>query len=272
MVLDSFVYLSSIMFEEWEWFCGKNNSDLTKDPSAWTSNTCFVNGLTALLHAAFLVVFSMVLLLVVCFSKSLRSIKTKYLLLYPGHTGRWLVSLASLLVLAATTGEGVITDGMYRAWHHPTQPHLYVPGAISFVAMVLSLIYNHHMELWQTPSMAILLGCYWALALAGEGIRLVNLRLQNQIDVHVLRFDLTMVMLIFFGALFLNEVNLMRIKVSLCQAPKYVLNKGGYLVYSSEYSTKANYKNWYWADIYWASISPFTFTCPHFQIRKTFLG
>lgn len=198
---------------EWEWFCGKNNTDLRKDQSEWTSNTCFINGLTALPPVTFTVVSSLALLLTLCFSES--KPKTKYLLLYPGHTARWVVSLISLLVLAAAVGEGALTDATYRAWQHPTQPHLYVPGAASLVAMTLSLIYYHHMELWQTPSMSIPLGCYWATAAAGEGLRLINFKQLKLIDVYLLRFDSTITMLVILCSLFLIEVNLIRIKVGL---------------------------------------------------------
>ncbi|XP_071803247.1 ATP-binding cassette sub-family C member 9-like [Asterias amurensis] len=196
---------------EWEWFCGKNNTDLRKDQSEWTSNTCFINGLTALPPVTFTVVSSLALLLTLCFSES--KPKTKYLLLYPGHTTRWVVSLISLLVLAAAVGEGALTDATYRAWQHPTQPHLYVPGATSLVAMILSLIYYHHMELWQTPSMSIPLVCYWGTAVAGEGLRLINFKQLKLIDANLLRFDSGIIMLVILCSLFLIEANLIRIKV-----------------------------------------------------------
>ncbi|XP_038076866.1 ATP-binding cassette sub-family C member 9-like [Patiria miniata] len=202
------------MYEEWEWFCGNNNTYLSTDLSSeWVGNTCFINGLALLPHVAFIFFFALALFELGCVCNNRKRGKTKYVLCYPGHTVRWLVSLASLLVLAAAIGEGVLTDETYRAWQQSTQPHYYAPSAAAFIAMVLSLVYYHHMELWQIPSMSILLLIYWVLALIGESLQLADLKHHDIVDVTVLRFDLTVLMVIAYGILLLNELNLIRIKV-----------------------------------------------------------
>ncbi|XP_038076865.1 ATP-binding cassette sub-family C member 9-like [Patiria miniata] len=205
---------SAIMYEEWKWFCGANNTDLSTDLSSeWVGNTCFINGLAFLPHVTFIIVFALALFLLGCVCSYRKRGNTKYVLCYPGHTVRWLVSLGSLFVLAAAIGEGFMTDETYRAWQHSTQPHYYAPGAAAFLAMFLSLIYNHQMELWQIPSMSILLMIYWVLALIGESLQLADLKHHNIVDVTVLRFDLTVLKVIAYGILLLNEINLIRIKV-----------------------------------------------------------
>ena len=203
-----------MLYEEWQWFCGVNNSDLSATPSvAWIGNTCFINGLTALAHLAFTVFLSVALFLLGCLCKYGSLPKTNYLLCYPGHTVQWLVGLASLAVLAAAIGEGVLTDETYRAWQYSTRPHYYAPSAMAFVGVFMSLLYYHNMEKWQLPTMSIPLLCYWALALVGEGLRLANLRHHDILDFKVLRFDVTVILLVAYFILVLKEVNLIRIKV-----------------------------------------------------------
>ncbi|XP_022102345.1 ATP-binding cassette sub-family C member 8-like [Acanthaster planci] len=202
------------MYEEWQWFCGTNNSDLSVDLSAeWIGNTCFINGLAVLPHLAF-IIFSALALFLLGFCCKYRDLpKTNYLLCYPGHSVKWLVGILSLAVLAAAIGEGVLTDETYRVWQYSTRPHYYVPSAAAFVAMLMSLVYYHHMEKWQLPVMSVPLLCYWILALVGEVLRLVNLGQHNIIDFTVLRFDVTVLMVIAYFILLLNAMNLIRIKV-----------------------------------------------------------
>ncbi|XP_071805798.1 ATP-binding cassette sub-family C member 9-like [Asterias amurensis] len=191
--------------EEWEWFCGRNTSYLNTPLDEWVNNTCFINGVSLLPHAGFIALSSLLLFVFGCCS-SYRKIKTKYILTFPGHSLRWIVSILTLLLLGASIGEGVLTDETYKAWQQPTQPHLYMHGAGAFLACVFSLIYYHHMELWQAPFMSFLLLGYWATAAGGEALRMSNLVYQNQIDFNVLRFDLTVALLVCFGLLFLIEV------------------------------------------------------------------
>ena len=199
--------------EEWEWFCGRNTSYLNTPLDEWVNNTCFINGVSLLPHAGFIALSSLLLFVFGCCS-SYRKIKTKYILTFPGHSLRWIVSILTLLLLGASIGEGVLTDETYKAWQQPTQPHLYMHGAGAFLACVFSLIYYHHVELWQAPFMSFLLLGYWATAAGGEALRMSNLVYQNQIDFNVLRFDLTVALLVCFGLLFLIEVYVILARVS----------------------------------------------------------
>ena len=214
------------MCDVWGWFCGGNTS-CREQAAEWAGDPCLVAGVTAAVHAAFLAVSVLALIALAATvgrSGSSGAGRARYLLCYPGHTVRWLVCLGALCVLAGAVGEGLLTDQTHRAWQgghgYTSQPHLYLPGALALAAMALSLVCYHHAELWRVPAVSILLLCYWSAAVFGEGLRLVNLRHQRQIDVHVLRFDLTMIMLLVYIFLALTEVNLIRLKVSL--SPKLI--------------------------------------------------
>ncbi|XP_038076863.1 ATP-binding cassette sub-family C member 9-like [Patiria miniata] len=208
------------MYGKWEWFCGTNSTDMNHDDlDVWIGDSCLVHGVSTIPHISFIVVFSLALVLLRCFQNKVNAdyLGVGLAVCSPGNrlhdSVRWLIGLGSLIVLAAAIGEGVLTDETYRAWQQSTQPHYYAPSAAAFIAMVLSLVYYHHMELWQIPSMSILLLIYWILALIGESLRLANLQNQELVDVQVFRFDLTVIMLVFYSALLLLEINLVRIKV-----------------------------------------------------------
>ena len=205
------------MDTNWEWFCGINSS-YTGDSLDWyadeRNNTCLVDGVMTIHHGSFLILHSIVLLVIGCCT-GYRRVHTKYLLVYPGHSLRWLVSVLLLVLILASIGEGIMTDETYQALHQPTQPHLYIHSITGFVAVMVSLVFYHHIELWQLPAMSFLLFVYWVCSLGVEIFRLLGLEYQQQIDIHVLLFDLTIVKLVIYAVLVLIEANVIRSKVSL---------------------------------------------------------
>ena len=207
------------MDPKWEWFCGQNSSFI-EGSFDWygdfRNNTCLIDGLVTIPHAAFLLLASLILLVLGCFS-SYRRVHTKYLLVYPGHSLRWLVSILLLVIILASIGEGIMTDETYQAWKQPTQPHLYIHGIVAFVAVVISLVYYHHMELWQISAMSEVLLVYWVFSLGAEILRMLSLECQNLITVNTVIFDLTIIKLAIYLVLILLEVNVIRTKVTALQ-------------------------------------------------------
>ncbi|XP_038066901.1 ATP-binding cassette sub-family C member 9-like [Patiria miniata] len=203
------------MDSRWEWLCGVNSSYI-EEPLDWyddvRNNTCFVDGLVTIPHATFLLLSSLILLVLGCCT-SYRRVHTKYLLVYPGHSLRWLVSVLLLVLIVASIGEGIMTDETYQAWKQPTQPHLYIHSIVAFVAVGISLVYYHHMELWQVPAMSGVLLVYWLFSLSNEVLRMLSLEYQGYIDVHVVVFDLTLIKLAIYLVLVLIEFNVIRTKL-----------------------------------------------------------
>lgn len=201
------------MDEKWEWFCGRN-SVYTGIDSGWfddvRNDTCFVDGVVALPHSVFLIILSILLFLIGCCTRY-RRVHTKYLLVYPGHSLRWLIAVLLLVLILASVGEGVLTDGTYK--EQPTQLHLYVHSIVAFAAVVMSLVYYHHMELWQLSGMSVVLLVYWGCSAGVEIFRLVSLTYQEEDDVKNLIFDLTIIKLIIYLVLLAIEANVIRIKV-----------------------------------------------------------
>ncbi|XP_033647324.1 ATP-binding cassette sub-family C member 9-like [Asterias rubens] len=203
------------MDEKWEWFCGRN-SVYIDNGQGWfddvRNNTCLLDGVAALPHGVFLLVHSILLLFIGCCTN--RRVYTRYLLVYPGHSLRWLLSALLLVLILASAGEGAMTDDTYK--EQPTQPHLYVHSIVAFVAVVSSLVYYHHMEQWQLPGMSVVLLVYWTCCAGVEIFRLMSLTYQEEDDIQRLIFDLTIVKLVIYLVLLCIEANIIRTKVFCC--------------------------------------------------------
>ena len=204
------------MDPKWEWFCGINSS-YTEESLDWYddvhNNTCLVDGVVTIPHAIFLILSSLILLVIGCCT-GYRRVHTKYLLVYPGHSIRWLVSVLLLVLILASIGEGIMTDETYQVLHQPTQPHLYIHSITAFVAVIVSLVLYHHSELWKLPSMSLLLFVYWVCSLGVEIFRLLSLEYQEQMDVHIIIFDLTIIKIAIYVTLVLLEANVIRAEVN----------------------------------------------------------
>ncbi|XP_071784145.1 ATP-binding cassette sub-family C member 9-like isoform X2 [Asterias amurensis] len=193
----------------WDWICGTQESSTVKEDVIRLDNVCLLNGVASISHGIFLILFSLILLVVGCCTKY-RQVNTKHLLVYPGHSIRWLISALLLVILLASIGEGVMTDETYQVLNQPTQPHLYVHSVLSFIAVLVSLIYYHHMELWQIPIMSPLLFLYWLSSLGHDIFRVLSLEYQNQDDVNIVLFDLTVIKIVIYFILMIVELNVIR--------------------------------------------------------------
>ena len=106
-----------------------------------------------------------------------------------------------------------MTDETYQVLNQPTQPHLYVHSVLSFIAVLVSLIYYHHMELWQIPIMSPLLFLYWLSSLGHEIFCVLSLEYQNQDNVNIVLFDLTVIKIVIYFFLMIVELNVIRTEV-----------------------------------------------------------
>ena len=117
--------------EGWQWLCGLNSTDL--DISGGFNlvnghdNTCFVNALDFIPHLGFILLSTIVLLgCCTCLNKVKRS---EYLIRFPGHSARWLVSILLLLLLLVSLAEGILTNETYiQSWVFHQDPNLLAKG------------------------------------------------------------------------------------------------------------------------------------------------
>ena len=199
----------------WEWYCGKNSSFIEGSPNyieKGINNTCFINGLALLPHAAF-TVLSSIILFAVAVCSSYRGYNTKYILYFPGHTIRWVVSLLFMIVLITSIGEGILSDGTYQALDLGTQPHLYVGAIATLLTTILSIVFYHHMELWELAGMDFLLLFYWVLGVLVEGLRVINLYEAGLAEFTVVRFDISVLSILVYFIFIIIDLNVIRVRV-----------------------------------------------------------
>ena len=201
----------------WYWLCGVNSTDLDDSGSfvlkKVSGNTCFIDLLDVLPHLWFILTAASVLLALTCFVRFKHSWRSDYILRFPGHILRWLISIFLLICLFASLAEGILTDETYIQSLGGSQPHLYIPPITALMACIISLVYYHHMEVWQAGGMAFVSLLYYATAALGEIGKLINLHDAKQNSVEIARFDLSILQLICYSLLILLDINVIRCKV-----------------------------------------------------------
>ena len=205
--------------ETWEWFCGANSTDidfgnthesLTND--SFLGYPCLIDGVDTIPHIFFAVLASLLIfLLSVC--TQLNNTQSKYLLRYPGHELRWLLLIASFILLAGSVGEGILTDSTYES-SRATQPHLYLPQCCAIIATIVAMAFYQHIEMWQSGHMLWFVLLYWGFAFGAQTLRLLSLQDLDVGTVDTARFDFTLALLVVYGLLILLELNAIRAKVS----------------------------------------------------------
>ncbi|XP_022081039.1 ATP-binding cassette sub-family C member 8-like isoform X2 [Acanthaster planci] len=216
------------------WMCGANASEtevlrdrLLANPDQFSDsfqklllNTCLIDSATAIPHALAIIFFPLVLLGIRCCANLKGVNKTRYLLKYPGHDRRWVCTFILIVTLIGSVLEGMITEVTFH--HHPAkpiQPHLYLPDACAVLATILSILYNHQMEVWQRPRMAWLLVLYWLVTVAANALYLLHLAYLQLASLTIIAFDFTVITTALHVFLFLNEVNVIRLKILFCKSP-----------------------------------------------------
>ncbi|XP_072024990.1 ATP-binding cassette sub-family C member 9-like [Amphiura filiformis] len=207
--------------DTWEWYCGVNSTDIEDSQSLTKENVlgspCLVDGLDTLAHLVFVICALLLLLVFKC--THYNNGDTKFLLRFPGHELRCIFLIASLILLAGSIGEGILTDATYDS---PTQPHLYLPQCGAILGTIAAMACYQHMEMWlQAGYILWVVLLYWICAFTTQTVRLLNLQYLDLGSVEIARFDFTLALMVVYGVLILLDINAIRSKVChCCQAPE----------------------------------------------------
>ncbi|XP_071961483.1 ATP-binding cassette sub-family C member 9-like [Antedon mediterranea] len=237
----------------WKWFCGKNSADLAFfNDFQWEKNytygnTCFMSASYVIPHALFFVVFT-IIMAYLAYSKN-NVFTTRYLIRFPGHVVRWLVSSVLLMVLIASIGEGILTDQTFKG--DPTQPHLYLTGCMSVITLVTSLAAYQCMEVANATYISITCALYWILAITAEAFRIVGLDYMGLASVETLRFNVSLISLVGYSIILLVELNVLRGKAyRVCCLTYGDLDSGdmpeGDMYYKDQYVNAVSQISFWW--------------------------
>ncbi|XP_041459434.1 ATP-binding cassette sub-family C member 9-like isoform X1 [Lytechinus variegatus] len=235
--------------EHVHWFCGINTTLVQE--ADFINSTCKVNGTIVASQFAFSIIFIITPIFLKCFTSYGKLPPSPYVFRLPGHSLRWILTFVYIVLAIAMIGEGILTNNSYISYELSGQPHLYVPGIFTIVAVVSSLVYYHMMEKWRARSMIWFLLVYWMWSIIIFVMRLVQLSLEGLNDWQICVYDITLVVVVLIGALFLNELILLySLACHGCgdplNAPKHKDTQTAFMKYRHDYSTLLSSVTFWW--------------------------
>lgn len=171
-------------------------------------NECFVDVLNIIPHALLLLVC--VFILTVWNHSVIGKLKVKTWVHYHGHDFRWICSLALIMSLMVEVAEGVISD--LNNSDDSTNYHAFVPQCVALLGALLSIIFYHNVEMWNSPRFLIVLLFYWPSAFVLKCVKALSIY-RNDFTVNHLKVWLTFIDIFFYLLLMLIELNVLRLQV-----------------------------------------------------------
>ena len=180
-------------------FCKEFSNSTSVTRHGVLANECFLDGLTLQPHIIFMLISVPIL---IAWNKShYGTINPKTWVHFPGHDVRWILTIILCISNILEIGEGIISNSLYQGTHL----HLFIPHIIALLGTVCSIIYYHNVEMWNSPRFLILLDVYWLFSITTKSLKIVHL-IDRQLTTQYVRFNLTLLVLIIYICLFINEL------------------------------------------------------------------
>lgn len=187
-------------------FCGSKHS-ATSVAEGVVKNECFVDVLNIVPHAIFVLV-SLFILIVWCKSKYYNATTWVH---FRGHNVRWTCSLFLIIVIVTEISEGFMSDARDP---DTVNFHVFIPPIIALIATILSLIFYHNIEQWNSPRFLLIILAYWLSVLPIKILKGISLYQNGTSSAHV-RVLLTWTDVALYGILLAVEVNVLRVQVRI---------------------------------------------------------
>ncbi|KAI8739255.1 ATP-binding cassette sub-family C member 9 [Biomphalaria glabrata] len=184
-------------------FCGsKSNAMSVKD--GVIQNECFVDVLNIIPHA--LLALVSIFILTVWNHSVIGKLKVKTWVHYQCHNLRWICTLSLLATIIVEIAEGFISD-----LNDPdsTNYHAFVPACVAFLGALLSIIFYHNVEQWNSPRFLLLLLVYWPMAIVLKFLKALSI-FRNDLTLDHLKVWLAIIDITFYMILFIIELNVLR--------------------------------------------------------------
>ncbi|KAK6967355.1 ATP-binding cassette sub-family C member 9 [Biomphalaria glabrata] len=184
-------------------FCGsKSNAMSVKD--GVIQNECFVDVLNIIPHA--LLALVSIFILTVWNHSVIGKLKVKTWVHYQCHNLRWICTLSLLATIIVEIAEGFISD-----LNDPdsTNYHAFVPACVAFLGALLSIIFYHNVEQWNSPRFLLLLLIYWPMAIVLKFLKALSI-FRNDLTLDHLKVWLAIIDITFYMILFIIELNVLR--------------------------------------------------------------
>ena len=171
-------------------------------------NECFVDVLNIIPHA--LLALVCIFVLTVWNHSVIGKLKVKTWVHYQGHSLRWICTLALITTIIVEIAEGFFSD---LKDPDSTNYHAFVPACVAFLGALLSIVYYHNVEQWNSPRFLLLLLFYWPVAGTLKCIKALSIY-RNNLTLDHLKVWLALIDIIFYLLLLLIELNVLRCQVS----------------------------------------------------------
>jgi len=100
---------------------------------------------------------------------------------------------------------GVLSDELLGGVHL----HLYIPHLASVAGTLMSAIYYHSVEMWNSPRFLLLLLPYWLASMVIEVMKALNLNMQH-VSLLYMRPHLTRASIVLYMLLLIIELDILR--------------------------------------------------------------
>ncbi|KAK3084802.1 hypothetical protein FSP39_019339 [Pinctada imbricata] len=197
-------------------FCGSRDGARSVSHGA-LQNECFVDVLNIIPHAIFVLIS---LFILIVWSRSLfYKIENATWSHYSGHNLRWVLTLLLILVSLVEIADGITSD---RQDPDIINLHTILPQCIALISAILSIVFYHSVEQWNSPRFLLILLAYWSSALLLKIIKIISLD-KNGMSTEHLRVWLKYIDTGLCAALTLVEINALRVmKYAFFKKPKHV--------------------------------------------------
>ncbi|XP_072031472.1 ATP-binding cassette sub-family C member 9-like isoform X1 [Amphiura filiformis] len=198
----------------WSWFCHETNiSSEAGDDGAYMSE-CTVNFAAFLLHLLFVIIACLVLIWRRWWCV-FREVTSPYLIKWPGHNTRWVLSFILVVLAFASLGEGILTE-MARKEPSP-QLQFYLPACLLLIATIISMLYYQLAENWKSPGLLWLLLAYWFFCFVINVVRITHLLQENVAGIDAAVLWIAVLMLVSYILLLVLEVHLVALEFQICR-------------------------------------------------------
>ena len=199
------------------WFCGSASSQIGIQEVANLQQSCLLNGIYCIPHAVFIILAICVLIYKRFFHSEVQPLyKSPEKLLrlrYPFHDFRWTVFLILVILAFVQVGEGILTDTLVL--DGGVHPQFFIPGILAFIATIVLMFCYDYTELWDRPQMLWLQVVYSLAAVVNEKLRFSDLRKIPEMNMSILKFDITLLMLMSYLTFIIIDAYLIFNRVSM---------------------------------------------------------
>ena len=191
-------------------FCGSKSNAMSVKGGA-LKNECFVDVLNIVPHA--LLALVCIFVLTVWNHSVIGKLKVTTWVHYKWHNARWIFTLGLIATILVEIVEGFMRDSEAVDDSDSTHYHTFVPACVAFLGALLSIIFYHNIEQWNSPRFLLVLLVYWPVAVVLKCLRALSIY-QNNWTWSDLKVWLALMDIMFYLLLLTVEVNVLRCQVS----------------------------------------------------------